>query len=128
MARKFQSFGDFSPGSTATLADETWQRQELARIGLRLGCTDRTARFGADRDEIVVSAADGAAVEVEPEPELGEQQQLIANEGRAPAACRWSSLNRIQEAFERLVERRIGLTFRQCGRGQHRRPFDRCCR
>ena len=73
----------------------------LPAIGLGLGGADRPARLGADRDQIIVGAAHGAAVEVEAEPELGQQQQLVAHQRRAPSARRRRRFDRIEQAFER---------------------------
>ena len=125
MAGEVEALRDLGPGCRAAFANEWRQRQQLAGIGFRLGGADCAARLGADRDEIVVAPGDGAAVKIEAETKLGEQQQLVAHQRRAPAARRRCRLDRVQQPFKRLVKSGIRLAFGQRRRGQHRCPFDR---
>jgi hypothetical protein len=125
MAGEVEALGDFLPRRASAGTDECGQRQQLAGIRLGLGGADRAPRPRANRDQIVVGAADRAAFEVEPEAQLGEQEQLIAHQRASPAARRRRGLDRVEQPAERVVQSRKGLRFGQGGRGQHRRPLDR---
>ena len=102
MAGKVKPLRRSRPRMPAALANERRQGQQLAGIGLGLGRADRAARFRTDGDEIVVAAGDRAAIEIEPETELREEQQLVAHQGRAPAARRRRRLDRIEQALRAL--------------------------
>ena len=60
------------PRGEPALANERRQRQQLARKRFRLSGANGAARFRAHRDELVVRAGHGAAIEIEPEAELGK--------------------------------------------------------
>ena len=68
-------------------------------------------------DELIVGTSDRASFQVEAEPQLGEEQQLVAHHRRAPAVGRRRGLDGVEQPFERLVNLRIGLAFRKHARG-----------
>src|SRR5688572_2411152 len=75
--------------------------------------------------EVLAAPGGGALRQVEPEPELGQDQELVAYQRRDPVARGRCRLDRREQALERLVNTRITLPLRQSGRGQGAEPVDR---
>src|SRR6185437_10224429 len=107
MTGKRKALRDFLPGCAPSIADESGQREKLAGIELGLRGTDCPPRFGTDRYQRIVRAGHRASFEIEPKAELRQDKQLIADQRRAPPAHRRRSLDRVEQAFERLVKPRI---------------------
>ena len=89
-----EMLGDVGPPRLPAFAHEPRQDEQLADIRRRRRSTDGAPRSRTHRDEIPLLAADRAALEVEPEAKLGEQQQLIAHQCRPPPARRRRRLDR----------------------------------
>src|SRR5690349_8032189 len=67
VAGKLQPIGDITPDPLSAGEDERRQAQQLAAVRLGLGGAHRAARSGADGNQLVVRAADGATIEVQAE-------------------------------------------------------------
>ena len=97
MAGERESVEDLGPGRRPSFEDEAWQWQQLACEGFGLGGIHRPTGARADGDQIVVRTGHCTGFEIEAEAELGQKQQLITDQGDAPAAGRGCCLDRCEQ-------------------------------
>ena len=86
----------FRPTGLATLHHKPGQGKQLANIGFGFRRGHCSAGARTDSDKIVVAAGNSTGFKIEAESELGEQQQLLSDQRRAPSAGRRRSLDRGQ--------------------------------